>query len=115
MVSSAPTTLKFKSRRNEDIRFAGVGRRAAPFRPAARRGLEGAHYGCAHGDDAASLAASAIHGVGRLRRDAVTLAMQADFVDALHAQRRKSAKPHMQRHARNLDSSRGNAFQHLLA
>ena len=45
--------------------------------------------------------------------DAVALAMQPHIVDALHAQRRKGAQAHVQRHTRHLDSSRGDALQHL--
>src|ERR1700687_5575287 len=54
---------KVKHRGNEDICLSGVSPQGCGS-STLRRGLEGTHHRCAYCDNAASLAASTIHGVG---------------------------------------------------
>ena len=67
--------------------------------------LEGADDRGADGDDAAGFCDGAIDSVGgRGVGERVALAMQADFVELFHAQRREGAEAYMQREARNLNA-----------
>ncbi len=69
--------------------------------------------GGADGDDAAAFAGGAIDGVGGCSGERVALAVQADFVDALDAQRGKGAEADVQRDARDFDALRGERVEHL--
>src|SRR6266568_4747646 len=86
------------------------------YRPT--RGTQGSSFKrandcCSHGHDAPSLAPGAIHRVGRVAWNRVALAMQAHLVYPLHAQRRKRAQAHMERHTRYFDTLDGDLVEHL--
>ena len=81
-----------------------------------RGSLKGAHYRCAHGDDApAPRTGPTVYGFGRCLGTAVLLGVQSHFVDPLHAQRRKCAQPDVQRDARDLHTLGGAARSSIWA
>ena len=77
--------------RDEDVRRAGVGRE---WGVAGGEGssFEGADDGGSDGDDPRTACGSLLDKSSGLRRDGVALAVQVDFIDAIHAERREGAE-----------------------
>ena len=103
---------KLKAGGDEDLCFAGVLLQRAAHRLLCTM-LQSANDRGADGDDAAAFGSSAVDSVGGSGGERVTLAMQADFIDSLHAQRGEGSEANVQGEASNFNSAVGECIENL--
>ena len=97
---------------DEDFRFAGV-RLERMTGGLERAVFEGTDDGGTDSDDAAAFGFGAVNGFGGGGSERVALAVQADFVHALHAQRGKGAQADVEGEAGNFDAASGERVEDL--